>query len=397
MSEKMRFMWRRGRMARRAISVVVVAFFASVLAITAGAAVSEGTGRSALPARITVGVLNSMSGTAGFCGLQEQQGIALAVKEAKRARFLGRSEVQIKLIDDRTNLDSAVSGMNSLIDSKVAAVVGPCTGGAAIVTMPIATRAGMPMVITTASAANPLPENVFRAGIPQSRYAFQVIKLLKSRGVNKVAVFYDTSVPTIVNPVWNNAQKIALKNLKMEVVDLHAAPVSSSGVSDFSSQVASMIRSRPDAIGVLLQGAPNLTVVNQLRQSGYRGLIWGQQGMLAPFFWNGGPNVNGVLVSVGFAPGLGPTSSRNFTTRFQQRYNDSPTELAAHGYDAMWMVMRAIKKANSTNRARVVAALKSIKSMPAAQGNLRFNNIGDAVGTGFVAQFQNGKMVGVGK
>jgi ABC-type branched-subunit amino acid transport system substrate-binding protein len=57
--------------------------------------------------------------------------------------------------------------------------------------------------------------------------------------------------------------------------------------------------------------------------------------------------------------------------------------------------MRALKKANSTNHARIITALRGIKSMPAAQGNLRFNNVGDAVGTGFVAQFQNGKMVGV--
>jgi branched-chain amino acid transport system substrate-binding protein len=385
------------RAARRAVTIATVALVVSALAVAAGAAFAGPDRKSALPAKIVVGVVDSITGPAGFCGVEEQQGIALAVKEAKRQHFLGKSEIELKLIDDRSNVDAAVSGMSQQIDAKVAAVVGLCNGANAIVSIPVAGRAGMPLVITTASAADPSPAHVFRAGIPQSRYASQVIRLLKGRGVKKVAVFYDTSVPTIANPVWNNAQRIALKNLGIELAEVEAAPVATAGVADFSSQVAKLLRAKPDAIGVLLQGAPNLTVVNQLRQAGFKGPIWGQQGMLAPFFINGGPNVNGVLVSVSFAPGLGPTSSKVFAKKFEQRWGRPPTELGAHGYDAMWMLMRALKAANSTDHAKIIAALTAIKKMPGAQGDLRFNAIGDAVGRGFVAEFRDGKMVGISK
>lgn len=389
---------KRGYVARRVVALLGVSIVAVGLAAAAGAVPAESTQKTALPRIVTVGVLNSMSGPAGFCGVEEQQGMSLAVSEAKRQKFLGNTQVSLKLIDDRSNLDAGVSGMSQHIDANVSAVIGACSGAVANVVIPLAVRAGMPFVITTASAANPAAgENIFRAGIPQSRYAFQAIQLLKKRGVKKVAVFYDTSVPTIANPVWNNAQRIALNNLKIEIAEVEGAPVATSGVSDFTSQVAKLIRARPDAIGVLLQGAPNLTVVNQLRQAGYRGHIWGQQGMLAPFFMNGGPNVNGVLVSVSFAPGLGPASSRNFAKRFEQRWGRQPTELGAHGYDAAWMLMRALKKANSTNHAAIVRALKSIKSMPGAQGNVRFNADGDAVGRGFPAEFRDGRLVGVSK
>jgi branched-chain amino acid transport system substrate-binding protein len=386
----------------RARSILTIVLAASLVTVVLGgiatAATSSVKQKSALPAKITIGVLDSMSGSAGFCGVQEMQGVSLAVKEAKASHLLGKTQIAVKLVDDRTNLEAAASGTHQLIDANVAAIVGPCVGGGANVAMPIATQAGMPMVITTASAADVSPPNVFRAGIPQPRYASNVIKLLAKRGVKKVAVFYDTGVPTISGPVWNQTQKVALKALKIEVSDLEAAPVASSGLSDFSSQVAKMIQSKPDAIGVLLQGAPNLTVVNQLRQAGFKGDIWGQQGMVGPFFLEGGPNVNGVLVSVSFAAGLGPASSVNFAKRFGQLYKGVvPTELSAHGYDSMFMALRAIKDANSTDHAKIIAALAKIKTMPAAQGKLRFNSIGDAVGSGFVAKFSDGKLVGVGK
>jgi branched-chain amino acid transport system substrate-binding protein len=308
----------------------------------------------------------------------------------------------MKVYDTAGSNDKAVIGVKGLIDGGASLIVGPCVGGTANVTIPLTAQAGIPQIITTASAANVEPATAFRAGIPQPRYASQVITLLKNRGVKKVSVFYDSGQVSIVGPVWGQTQKQALKSYKIDIAEELSAPVSASGLSDFSSQVAKLVQSKPDAIGVLLQGAPNLTVVNQLRQAGYKGLIWGQQGMLAPFFIGGGPNVNGTLVSVAFAAGLGSNAAKNFTKRYQQRYpGEVPTELGAHGYDAMWMALRALKSANSTNKAKLLAALTKMKSMPAAQGGkdglLRFNAIGDATGKGAVVMVDNGVLKGVAK
>lgn len=387
-------------MKRTVRSTSVRRWIAAALCVTviAVAAVGSATAGSAgLPSTVTIGMLDSLTGSASFCGIEEVQGASIAVKEAKRMHFLGKTQIALKVIDDRNNLEAAASGTNQLIDSNVAVMVGPCVGAGAIVSIPITAKANMPQVITTASAADVTAPHVFRAGIPQPRYASKVITLLKNRGVKKVAVFYDTSVPTIAQSVWGQTQQVALKSYKIEVAALESAPVSTSGISDFSSQVAKLLGARPDAIGVLLQGAPNLTVVNQLRQAGYKGPIWGQQGMLAPFFLGAGAAVNGTFVSVSFAPGIGPATSQKFAKAFEQRYRRSPTELGAHGYDAMWMAIRALKLANSTDHAKIIEALSSIKSIDGAQGHVRFNQFGDAVGSGFVAEVKDGKVVGVTK
>ncbi len=373
--------------------LLLAALVVAVLAVAAAS--GAGARSSALPGNITIGMLDALTGGAGFCGVEEVQGASIAVKEAKRMRFLGKTQVALKVVDDRSTLDGAVSGMSQLIDANVALVVGTCASGGAIAANPVATKAGMPVVLTTASAADVSAENVFRAGIPQPRYASKVIKFLKDRGVKKVAVFYDSSVPTNAISVWKQTQQVALNAYKMEIADVEAAPVLTSGLSDFTIQVARMLQSKPDAIGLILAGAPNLTVTKQLRDAGFNGPIWGAQGMLAPFFLSAG--FSNVFVSVSFAPGLGPASSVKFAKAFEQRYGRAPTELGAHGYDAMWMALRALKTANSTDHAKIIAALTGIKKLQGAQGALRFNAIGDAVGTGFVAEVKDGKVVGVAK
>ena len=295
-------------------------------------------------------------------------------------------------MDDKSSPDTAVAGIRQLIDDKVTAVVGPVNGSVGVIVAPIAQQARIPLVITTASAADVSGDYVFRAGIPQQRYAAAVVGILAKRGVKEVGVIWDQSQASIAGPVWLDTQKPALAKARISVVQ--DEPVSTT-TADFTSQVLRIVRSNPDAVGVLVQGTPNLTIVNLLREAGYRGLVWGQQAMANAFYLSGGKNVYGSLVSVSFAANLGPASSKNFTKRFMQRYNTAPGELAAHGYDATWMAMRAIKQANSTNRAAVQRALARMKTMQGAQGLITFTNLGDATGRGFVVAANNGKFVGV--
>jgi branched-chain amino acid transport system substrate-binding protein len=383
--------WSKWRLRLVGLALVVLVLGAGLSAATASAK------RDGLPAEITLNEIASLTGAAGWAGQTEAQGASLAVREANRQHFLGKTKIGLKVLDDQGTPATAVAVAHQFIDGHPPLIIGPTVGGEANVVIPLTIQAGIPTLITTATAADVSDPNIFRVGIPQPRYTAQVLRLLKGRGVKKVAVFYDSGSASIV-PVWQKTTKVALAALKLEVVDTEAAPVRSSGLSDFTTQVANMLRSKPDAIGIFLDGAPNLTVVNQLRQAGFKGDIWGQSGMEAPFFIGGGPNVNGVLIPVSFAAGIGSKASLDFTKRFEQKYPGSvPTEISAHGYDAAWMAMRALKAANSTNPAAVREALTKIKSMPSATGVLRFNEIGDAVGKGFVAVIRDGKLYGVTK
>src|SRR5690348_11805993 len=75
----------------------------TALALTPVAATAAPTKTEALPKVITLGVLESLTGAAGIYGQQELQGMALAVKEAKREKFLGKTQIALNVVDDASS------------------------------------------------------------------------------------------------------------------------------------------------------------------------------------------------------------------------------------------------------------------------------------------------------
>jgi branched-chain amino acid transport system substrate-binding protein len=369
---------------------------AAVAVIVGGCGSSGDSGGSSaggkLPSTINIGMLDTMSGVAAFCGQQEKQGAEMAVEEINSSGMLGDSKLKLSIEDDKGTPEAGVAGFRKLQSSKVAAMVGPCLGTVAPATGPLTEQAKLPDVITTASGADVTPSYVFRAGIPQQQYAGNVIKVLKAQGVKKVAVMYDNAQPSIAQGSWGGAQK---PEIAKQGLDLALAEGVDGTNSDFSSQISKAISTHPDAIGVLFQGAPNLTIVKQLREGGFKGQIWGQQGMLNDFYEKGGPSTDGTLISVSYSPALNVGATTKFTKNFEAKYSVTPSELSAHGYDAVYFVANALKTAQSTDGAKLQKAMAGQKSMEGAQGNLTFTADGDARGAGGVVKLEGGVLKGV--
>lgn len=352
-----------------------------------------GGGGGGLPSEVKLGMLDTMSGVAAFCGEQEKQGAELAVEEINNQKFLGNgTKLSLQVEDDKGTPEAGVAGFRKFTTEKVAAVVGPCLGTVAPATGPLAEQSKMPNVITTASGADVTPQYVFRAGIPQQEYAGNVIKVIKDEGHKNVAVMFDNAQPSIAQGSWGGAQKPAIAKEGLNLTDVEGVAGTN---TDFGSQVSKVVKSNPDAIGVLFQGAPNLTIVKQLREAGFKGQIWGQQGMLNDFYIKGGPSVQGTMISVSYSPALPSSATTKFTKDFEAKYNIKPSELSAHGYDAVWFAARAIKQAGSTDGAAIQKAMASTKQMDGAQGNLTFTDTGDARGSGGVVKINNGELEGV--
>ncbi len=117
--------------------------------------------------------------------------------------------------------------------------------------------------------------------------------------------------------------------------------------------------------------------------------------MLNDFYIKGGPSVEGTMISVSYSPALPVAATTKFTKDFEAKYDVTPSELSAHGYDAVWFAARGIKEAGSVDGAEVQKALAGIKEMEGAQGDLTFTDTGDARGSGGVVKVEGGKLVGV--
>jgi branched-chain amino acid transport system substrate-binding protein len=137
----------------------------------------------------------------------------------------------------------------------------------------------------------------------------------------------------------------------------------------------------------------NSTLVSQLRQAGYQGVIFGDTSFGGNSLQGAGTAANGCIWSADFAPfATTPQSSVDFITAWKAAKSADPLSFNAEGYDAVWFVARALKNAQSLDRAKVRDAMDAItkEGMPAAVGDLTF--VGhDAKVPGVLNQWLDGK------
>ncbi|MBW3665210.1 MAG: ABC transporter substrate-binding protein [Actinobacteria bacterium] len=349
-----------------------------------GTATDGGDGGGDLPDSISIGALDSLSGAAAFCGQNEVAGMELAIAEAEEMDFLEGTDIELVVEDDASTAEEGVAAYRRLVDSGVTAIVGPCFSTVAQATVDFTAQDEVPMILTT-SGDPPLvdPEWVYRAGVTQGSFAGKTVDVLAERGIESIAVIYHTDTPTIVG-VWEEVWKPGLEAAGIELV-------SEDGVTadkqDFSAEIAKYQQLDPDAIGVLVVGGPNVAIVTQLREAGLDQPIMGQLVMGAPFYIeNAGAAANGSIFATNFHHELPFESSQAFTEAYRAAEGSDPDFAAANGYDGAWMLLHAIKNAGSVEAGDLKLALDTHPGFAGAQGEITFDEKGDAIGPGAVVE-----------
>ena len=353
------------------------------------AASTETGSASNLPATITLGSVDSLSGPAAFCGINEVEGMKLAIKVATEEGILGSTTIDLQVADDASTSEGSVAAYRQLIDANVSAIIGPCYSPAAIAIMPLADLKGVPVMLTTAGGNTFVaPQYMYRGSVPQFGFKVTVVEALVKQGVKTISVVFQNDNDSIVQ-LWNGTLKPAFLFAGIKVLDEDGV---AGTTQDFSAQISKFKANPPDAVGVLVVGGTNVTLVTQIREAGITSSLFGQLAMAAPFFLaNTGAAANGTVFAVNFHPGFQFPSSMAFTAAYLAEYGKEPDFAAANGYDATMRVILAIKAADSAIPADIKAALDLQTSMDGAQGPLTFLPDGDTQGLGGVVEVKGDK------
>jgi branched-chain amino acid transport system substrate-binding protein len=93
----------------------------------------------------------------------------------------------------------------------------------------------------------------------------------------------------------------------------------------------------------------------------------------------GGKAVEGMVVATAFHPGDTRPEVARFVQAFKQRFGKQPDVAAALGYDAVWVLARAMRQAGSPTPARVAEALRGTRGWPGVTGTFTFDDRGELV------------------
>jgi branched-chain amino acid transport system substrate-binding protein len=80
-----------------------------------------------------------------------------------------------------------------------------------------------------------------------------------------------------------------------------------------------------------------------------------------------------------------------FVAAYKARFGSVPDALAAVGYDAARVMVDAIKRAGSTDRAKIRDAIAATKNFPGVTGNITLDQNRNAIKPIVVLQIKNGQ------
>ena len=358
-------MTQRGLRFRRA-AAVAAASTALLLVVTAcGDAPSTASGGQGggLPKTVTVWATMPLTGPTGFFGELSNKALELAVEEVNDTHFLGDTTLDLITKDTGGNSSQAASlASQAVADKKVSAVFGSIFSGDAVAQSAIAQQAGLPIVYTQAGSDGVVVGDYTYRFTPLMNDYYPVLtKFVQEQHPQTIAVMYDASNPTMT--------EVATKAIPAMAEEVGATITTSIGTqattTDYTSPVSQLLSDKPDLVAAIQLGAASATVMTELRRQGYTGPVLGNGAASSGNLEPAGAAGNGMVWASTFSPDQQDPTSQKFVTLYEEAYNgEEPRNYSAESYDAVWFLARALKEADSADRAAVKDAMQKLAGEP---------------------------------
>lgn len=339
-----------------ALAVTVVA-----LAVTGcgGKANSGGT------SPIKVGMITSLTGNYAPLGSEDKKAVELAVQQLNdKGGLLGR-QVELTVLDDKSQPDQSVLAFNQLKSNGVAAVIGSPFSNSALATIPQVDRAKLPYVSLTPAdeQVNPIHPYVFVVPAISSTWADRILQYYQAQKYTKVAVAYDTK---------SSFAKAGLAGTQAKAsqygITLAATEEFQTTTTEFSAVLNHVKSSGAQALLVWATGAPSVALAKQYATANL-GIPLMFTGAQASTLWlkPTGTAAEGIFVasSLMVVPGALPDGDQKqavqeLTGPFTSKYGYAPPQFAGDGYSGTKLLAAAITNAKSTDAAKIQQALEGL-------------------------------------
>jgi len=352
--------------------------FLSAVALAAALAL-PGSGASAQTSDITIGITISTTGPAAALGIPERNALEFVPKE------IAGIPLKVIVLDDGGDPTNATTNARRFVtESKADIIMGSSTTPPTIAVSNVANEAGIPHI---GLAPFPITEarGKWSVDMPQpvpimGKVLYEHMKAHNIKTVGYIG--YSDSY----GDLWFNDFKNQGVPMGMTVVDEERFARPDTSVT---GQVLKLIAANPDAILVGASGTAAALPQTELRDRGYKGLIYQTHGAASmDFIRIAGKAAEGVIMASGpvMSPETQPDTALTkkpglaLDTAYEAKYGpNSRSQFAGHSYDAFEVLKRVIPTALKTAkpgtpefREAIRQAFLTEREIPASQGVYNF-------------------------
>ena len=363
-----------------------VNFMKSAIALSVAALILTACGKggdkaAAVPAdgvEVKIGHVAPLTGPIAHLGKDNENGARLALEEINKAGLtIDGKKVVLTLVpeDDAEDPKTATQVAQKLVDAKVVGVVGHLNSGTSIPASKIYSDAGITQV--SPSSTNP---DYTKQGF---KTTYRLVATDAQQGPalgNYVANTLKAKTVAIIDDSTQYGKGLAdefEKTVKAAGLKVVTREASNNKATDFKAILTKVKGSKPDVImygGMDATGGP---LAKQATELGIKAKIVGGDGMCTEKLIElaGDAVVNVTCSEAGKALSK-MAQGADFQKRYKERFNSDVQIYAPFTYDAVYVLVDAMKRANSTDPAKILVAMPDTK-MNGLIGNIAFDSKGD--------------------
>ncbi len=341
---------------------------------------------------VRIGFVGGLSNGGSDIDQDGRNGLMLAVEQRNQTGGVHGRTIELLVQDHGQTPDKVLAAIQTLVDAKPDAVVGPFSSGVAATLLPVVNQAQLVLLSPTVTSLDFVGKDDFFIRLNRSTRdnAADYADMLYQRGQRKTAVAYDTRNASF-SASWLKEFRTAFVAHGGSVVAEVAFGTADAGMA---ATVRQMLDGRPDGLLFIAKTA-DVALLAQQAEKLAPGLPksaaeWASSEALMAL---GGRAVEGLLTAQAFQRDDDSARYRAFHAAYLARFAREPGFSALAGYDAATVLLQALDQ--RTAGESVKDAILQHGPYQGLQQTIRFDRFGDTNRKMYFTEVHAGRFVRV--
>ncbi len=329
---------------------------------------------AALAQDIFIGYQLPLTGSQSQYGEVFRNAATMQLEKFNAAGGVAGHKVQIVYEDSKSDPKEAVAIARKFVDDKrIVAVLGDFASGPSMAAGEVYGKEGMPQLSQTASHPDFLKV---------SKWQFRNITTQAQEGPFNAKWMHDSGIKTVAVIGLQNDWGLSATGEFTKAFEALGGKVTSTelfnpGTRDFKAILTKVAQAKPEAIYFAMFYEEGALILQQARQLGISAKLYSASPFYAPKLIElAGPAADGVKLSTTFLAESPSPLVSGFVAEYKKRYGSEPNQFAAQAYDAVGIMLDALKRAGPTaTRAQVRDALAATTDYPGVTGVTSFDKL----------------------
>ena len=328
---------------------------------------------------IKIGAMFAITGGASNLGEPERNTAVMYVEKINAAGGVLGRPIELIVEDTEGNETKTVNIVKKLITKdNVVAIIGPSRSGTTMAVIPIVEQYKVPLISCAAAEAIAVPvkKYVFKTPQKDSDAAIRILEHMQKKGIKKIAVMSETTG-------FGDQGRLQLKKYAPQYgVEVVADETYGPNDTDMTAQLTK-IKALPVQAVVNWSIVPAQSIVpKNMRQLGMKIPLYQSHGFgnikYAKACGEAGEGIifpAGRLLAVETLPADHPQKKvlMSYKEAYEDRFKDSASTFGGHAYDALYIVVNAIKKAGVVDKDKIRDEIEKTKGFIGTGGIFNYS------------------------